>query len=313
MAKSSETIFVTGSSGFIGKNIIQYFQDRYDIIAPRHTELDLLAQNDVNRLFKDNDIDYVIHCANIGGTRKNRDVERVLDANLRMFFNLAENEYHFKKMIHLGSGAEYNKDQAPPRVEEEYFGKNIPDDEYGFSKYIISKYIENSQRIYNLRFFGVFGRYEDYGFRFISNAIVKNLLRMPIHIKQNVFFNWLYIEDLLHILDYFLINDPVYRSYNVTTGAPTDLVSICKIINRLSDFESEIIVENEGLNIEYSGSNGRLLKEIGDFHFKSMEEAIRDLRDYYQNILPEINADSICEDKYAAYCKINPSVCRKGA
>jgi nucleoside-diphosphate-sugar epimerase len=163
-----------------------------------------------------------------------------------------------------------------------------------------------------LRLFGVFGRHEDYGFRFVSNAIVKNLLHMPIHIKQNVFFNWLYIDDLLHILDYFLINDPAYRSYNITNGVTTDLVSICKIINRLSDFESEIIVENEGLNIEYSGSNRRLLREIGDFHFNSMEEAIKDLRGYYQNLLPEINTESVCEDKYAAYCKINSCLPQRG-
>jgi nucleoside-diphosphate-sugar epimerase len=306
MTNLQETVFVTGSTGFIGKNVVQYLQDRYDIIAPKHKELDLLAQNDVNRIFKDYDIDYVIHCANIGGTRKNRDAWEILDKNLRIFFNIVENQHRFKKIIHLGSGAEYNKDCAPARVTEEYFGKHIPIDEYGFSKYIMSKYIEKSQKIYCLRLFGIFGRYEDYEFKFISNAILKNLLHMPINIRQNVFFDWLYIDDLLHILDYFLINDPAYRVYNITTGVTTDLVSICKIINSLSDFESEIIVENEGLNLEYSGDNRRFLHEIDDFQFKSMGESIKDLRDYYKEILHEINAESICEDKYAKYCKIKP-------
>jgi nucleoside-diphosphate-sugar epimerase len=306
MTKSRGTVFVTGSSGFIGKNVVQYLQDRYDIIAPKHKELDLLAQNDVNKLFKDNDIDYLIHCANIGGTRKNRDARGILDKNLRIFYNIAENQRRFNKMIHLGSGAEYNKDSAPPRVAEEYFGKNIPVDEYGFSKYIMSKYIENSKKMYCLRLFGIFGRYEDYEFKFISNAILKNLLHMPINIRQNVFFDWLYIDDLLHVLDHFLINDPAYRVYNVTTGVTTDLVSICKIINQLSDFESEIIVENEGLNLEYSGDNRRLLDEMDGFQFKSLEESIKDLMDYYKAILHEIDVESIREDKYAKYCKIKP-------
>lgn len=306
MAKSQENVFVTGSSGFIGKNIVQYLQHRYNIISPKHNELDLLDQNDVNRLFKDNDIDYAIHCANIGGTRKNRDVKGILDKNLRMFFNIAENQNRFEKMIHLGSGAEYNKDRAPPRVREEHFGKNIPVDEYGFSKYIMSKYAENSKKIYCLRLFGIFGRYEDYEFKFISNAIVKNLLHMPINIRQNIFFDWVYIDDLLHILDHFLINNPPNKVYNITTGHAIDLVSICKIINSLSEFKSKIIVENEGLNLEYSGDNGRLLKEIGDYHFKSMEDSIKDLRGYYEKNLHEINIDSIHEDKYAAYCKIIP-------
>jgi UDP-glucose 4-epimerase len=312
MTKTRETIFVTGSSGFIGKNIVRYLQNRYEILAPKHKELDLLAQADVNKLFEDNDIDYVIHCANIGGSRKYRDVKGILDKNLRMFFNLAENDHHFRMMIHLGSGAEYNKDCALPGVTEEHFGKRIPVDEYGFAKYVMSKYIEKSQKIYCLRLFGVFGRYEDYEFKFISNAIVKNLLHMPINIRQNVFFDWLYIDDLLCILDYFLSNKPSYKSYNITTGITSDLISICKIINRLSGFESDIIVENKGLNLEYSGNNGRLVKEIPDFHFKSMEESIKDLMDYYKQIIPDVGVESVMEDKYAAYCKINSNSPQRG-
>lgn len=304
MEESGKTLFITGSSGFIGKNAVQYFQDRYDIIAPKHKELDLLNQNDVKLFFENNDIDYVIHCANVGGTRKDRDVNGVLDKNLRMFFNIAENQHRFKRMIHFGSGAEYNKNQALKMVKENNFRKDIPADEYGLSKYIISNYIEISQNIYCLRLFGVFGRYEDYEFKFISNAIVKNLLHLPLRIQQNVFFDWLYIDDLLHILDYFLEKNPAYRIYNITSGTIMDLVSICKMINELSNFKSEIIVENGGLNLEYSGDNQRLLEEIGHFHFKSMEESIKDLSMHYGNLLPKINAKAIQEDKHAAYCKI---------
>ena len=72
--------------------------------------------------------------------------------------------------------------------------------DYGFSKYLISQYIEKSDNCVCLRLFGVFGKYEDYEYKFISNAIVKNLLQMPIRIRQNVYFDWLYINDLMKIV-----------------------------------------------------------------------------------------------------------------
>ena len=57
-------------------------------------------------------------------------------------------------------------------MRESYFGRHIPTDIYGFSKYVIAKDIESVRRnIYNLRVFGIFGKYEDYKRRVISNNI----------------------------------------------------------------------------------------------------------------------------------------------
>ena len=55
-------------------------------------------------------------------------------------------------------------------MKENYFGKYIPvkSDIYSFSKYQIAKDIESKKKnIYNLRGFGIFGKYEDYRRRFI--------------------------------------------------------------------------------------------------------------------------------------------------
>ncbi len=306
MSGSQKTVFITGASGFIGRNAVEYFKDKYQIIAPVHKELDLLCQEDTRRLFQDHEINYVIHCANIGGNRKHRDIEDILKKNLIMFFNIAENERYFEKMIHLGSGAEYTRYKMPPKVSELHFGGIVPLDDYGLSKYIISKYIEKSENIYCLRLFGVFGRYEDYEYKFISNSIVKNLFHLPIMIKQNVFFDWMYINDLLPIIHRFLINRPIYKAYNVATGVTVDLISIANIINGISEFKSEIQVENPELNSEYSADNSRLLQEMQEIQFHNMHESIMDLRDYYKSILHEIDAKAIKRDEYAQYCKILP-------
>lgn len=307
MDNRKETLFITGGSGFIGKNIAQFFNEKYEILAPSHRELDLLSQDEVDRYFEMNKIDYVIHCANSGGSRKATNVSNVLENNLRMFHILSNHHDHYKKMISFGSGAEYAKDRMKPMVKEDDFGKYIPADDYGFSKYIISKYIENSENIYCLRLFGVFGPYEDYEFRFISNAIVKNLFNLPINIVQNVYFDWLYIEDLMKILGYFLTNEMNEKVYNVTTGKTYDLVTIANIINSCSPCKSEIIIQNGGLNKEYSGDNSRMINEIGSFEFTSMSDAIKSLFDYYRSIRPSINCEVIKKDPFASMCKVYDS------
>jgi len=305
MVDLNKTILITGSSGYIGKNIVQSLRPKFTLLTPSHKELDLLSQSEVHQFFLRNDIDLVIHCANFGGTRKTLKTGGVIEKNTRMFFNLAEFQDHFTRLINLGSGAEYNKNRNLQKVIETEFGKEIPYDEYGFSKYIISKYIEKTENMYCLRLFGIFGKYEDYEFKFISNAIVKNLLHMPITIRQNVNFSWLYIDDFLEILEYFLTHDPKYSTYNLTPSSPTDLVSIAQLINSLSDFKSEICVENDGLNLEYSGDNTRLIEEVGDFPFTPMKSSIKNLIEYYSSILPAIDPEIIRKDSLAAYCKIN--------
>ena len=304
MPTQRETLFVTGANGFVGKNILEHFNEKYRIVAPSHSELDLLSQKDVQNFFRINHVDYVINCATVGANRKNPIVPNTVENNLRMFFNICENAHFFKKMIHFGSGAEYNKDRMSPMVMEDAFGKFLPQDEYGFSKYAISKYIEESKNAYCLRLFGIFGRYEDYEFKFISNAIVKNLLHMPITIVQNAFFDWLYIEDLMNILDFFLKNAPPYRCYNTTTGKTIDLITIAKLINKNSEYESEIMVQNENLNREYSGSNHRLLSIIGEHEFTDIELAIKKLQQFYKENLTKINRTFIEKDPYIKNCKI---------
>ena len=205
-------LFLTGGSGFIGRNILELLGQKHQIIAPTHKELDLLDENAVTEFFNSHDIDIVIHSAVRPGHRNAKDLSNQFDHNTRMFSNLVSNSSKFKKMIFLSSGLVYDIRYYQPKMKEEYFGNHIPSDEAGFSKYLSAKQIEKSSNIIELRLFGVFGKYEDYSIRFISNAICKALFDLPITIKQNRKFDYLYIEDLMPILQYFINNDGVTQS-----------------------------------------------------------------------------------------------------
>lgn len=282
MERLKKNVFITGAGGFIGKNISEQLKNKYNLFIPLRAELNLLDEKKVDEFFQINKIDIVIHAAVVGGSRIEEQTDLALSQNLRMFFNILKNKKYFNKIIFLGSGAEYDKTISIVDVKEEDFGKRIPKDEYGFFKYICSKYIEEQDNIVSLRIFGLFGKYEDYRYRFISNAICQNLSGSPITINQNVFFDYVCIDDFVKIVDYFINNDAKHKFYNIGTGKKIDLVTIANLINEVADKKSEIIVKNESLNNEYTCDNQRLMIELNNFKFNKTKDSIKSLYDWYK-------------------------------
>ncbi len=294
-------IFITGSSGFVGTHLKEYLlcnYSNYILFIPSSKELDLADECAVDKYILLNKIDIIIHLANRGGGRDTLDMKNITEYNLRIFFNIAKHERNVKKIISFGSGAEYCKHKPIVDAKEEEYLLSQPLDEYGFYKSVTSKYIEKSDNILQLRIFGAYGEYENYRYKFISNAIVKNLLNLPIVINKNVYFDYIYIDDLVKMIDWFIHNEAKEKIYNVTTGQKIDLLSLVNIVNETSDFKSETRVLNDGLNNEYTSNNERLLNEIGDFDFTSHKNAIIKMRKYFKNNLNNLDVKVIIEDPY---------------
>jgi len=294
-------IFITGSNGFIGSHLKEYLNkiySNYILFTPSSKELNLLDEVAVENYILLNKIDIIIHLANKGGDRTTIDMKNVTEYNLRIFFNIAKHEKNVKKIISFGSGAEYSKHKPIVDAKEEDYLLSQPLDEYGFYKSITSKYVELSDKIVQLRIFGAYGEYENYRFKFISNAIVKNLLKLPIVINKNVYFDYIYIDDLIKMIDWFIHNESKEKIYNVTTGKKIDLITLANLVNEISDFKSEIIVLNDGLNNEYTSNNERILNEIGNFNFTSHKDAISKMRNYFKANLENLDKESIINDPY---------------
>ena len=294
-------IFITGSNGFVGTHLKEYLTNlysKYSLFTPSSSELDLANEVAVYDYILSNKIDIIVHLANRGGDRTTANMKNVTEYNLRIFFNISKHERNVKKIISFGSGAEYGKHNPIIEVKEEDYLNSQPLDEYGFYKSITSKYIEKSQKIVQLRIFGAYGEYENYKFKFISNAIVKNLLQLPIVINKNVFFDYIYIDDLVKMIDWAIHNETKEKIYNVTTGTKIDLISLSNLVNETSEFKSEIRVLNDGLNNEYTSNNQRIIDEIGNFYFTSHKDAIIKMREYFRYNLKNIDKDIIINDPY---------------
>jgi GDP-L-fucose synthase len=200
-------------------------------------------------------------------------------------------------MIFFGSGAEFSRENWIPMMSEQYFDTHVPADQYGFSKYLMAKYAENAENIYNLRLFGVFGKYEDWQIRFISNACARAAHDLPIIIRQNVFFDYLYIDDLIKIVKLFIARVVRTKTYNVCTGSAVDLYTLATQVLTVSGKKLDILVVKEGLGREYSGDNSRLLQELGGFQFRAMASCIAELYEWYVSQIAAIDMKKLIAEQ----------------
>lgn len=291
-------ILLTGGNGFIGKNIQEsYLAQKYEIVAPRSFELNLLDADSVEDYFKDKEFFAVIHSAVKPGHRNAKDPTNLFYSNCRMFENLERHKDKFKKFINIGSGAIYDVSKDISNASETQIFENMPKDEHGFCKYVEHKQIENLENFVDLNVFGIFGKYEDYSIRFISNASCKALFDLPITIKQNRRFSYLFVDDLMPVLEFFIENEVRYKSYNIVPDEKVELFEIAKIIKKISKKDIEIKVSQDGYGQDYTGDNSRLKTEDVGVNFTAIEQSVSLLYNYYKENKHLLNKEILSEDK----------------
>jgi UDP-glucose 4-epimerase len=285
---SRKKILLTGGNGFIGKNILEVLGAKYEILSPGRLELDLLDQKAVFEYLKINRPEIILHAATAGGNRLNNDKPDILKNNLIIFFNLLAAKEHFDRMIIFGSGAEYDKRREINLVQEDDFGRCIPGDEYGLSKFTMAKIAAGSDFITQLRFFGVYGKYEDYKTRLISNLVCKALLDLPLALNQDAYFDYLYVNDAIKVIDKVIENKPKEVFYNVGSGQRINLLSIAGIILEIMEKKLPITVAKEGFNKEYTCDASKLKNEFPELVFSGLKENISKMIVYYRKNLPDL-------------------------
>ncbi|MBI3520074.1 MAG: NAD(P)-dependent oxidoreductase, partial [Bacteroidetes bacterium] len=176
-------------------------------------------------------------------------------------------------------------------------GTHIPKDEHGYNKYIFGKLLPGLNHVYDFRIFGIFGKYEDYAIRFISNAICKSLFDLPITLRQNKKFDYLYINDLMPVLEHFIDNDPSEKAFNITPDHSVELLKVAQLVKAISKKDIDINVAQEGLGMEYSGDNSLLRTEIKSLNFTPLERSVEELYDWYLKNINNLNKDLLISDK----------------
>lgn len=281
-----KNILLTGSGGFIGKNLKQYLKNKYTLLTPRSYEVDLTQAKDVENYFVNNSIDFVIHCGSTGGARGIKDKDTTIEDNLAMVDNILKYKKENVRVILFGSGAMYDKSRSLHKVKEEDIGEYIPSDLYGKSKMMIAQKIKNREDVLCLNIFACYG-YGEKENRFPSYAINQAIKGEDIIINQNVIFDYLFVEDMEKIVEYFIENKPNKNIINITPTKSISLLEIANIVKEISNKNIEIKILNSEMNNEYTGENATLLKNIPNFRFTSIHNGIKKLFEYNKNVLME--------------------------
>lgn len=291
-------ILLTGGSGFIGRNLRESaLAGIYDLHAPPRAEMNLADGESVDSYFKGKSFDAVIHSAVKPGHRNAADCCNIMATNVVMFENLRRHKDKYGRFINLGSGSVYDPCNYSPKMKEERFGRSVPEDQSAASKYLIAREIEKENNFVDLRLFGVYGKYEDWEIRFISNALCKALYNMPITIKQDRKFDYIFVEDLPKILEFFVERDFKHKAYNITPDKSEALSAIAHNVKAAAGNDVPVRVAVEGAGSEYSGDNSRIKEEFTEYSLTPLGEGIKKLCSYYKESLNKIDKRLLLEDK----------------
>lgn len=272
-------ILLLGASGFIGRNVLLQLNGLYDVAAPDRSELNLLDAESVKDFLERNCFDAVIHLAMPTGHSQKDDFGKLFELSLKTFMTVVNCFCSYGKMIYIGSGAEYGKHRAIVNIHESAFGRQLPEDTYAFSRFMMSSIAEKYNNIYNLRLFGCYG-IGDPAFKLIPHVISCIRENKPIVLKQNAFFDFLYVKDIVSVLAYFIENEPAHKAYNLCAGTKILTGDIAKEVRRQMCSDLPIVFKQSGYGLEYTGNNARLRSEIQSWNPRPISEGIKEIVEY---------------------------------
>jgi GDP-L-fucose synthase len=229
-------ILITGGNGYIAKSLYNALKDQYDVTSITRRDFDLTSFKEMNKFFQDKYFDVVIHCAVQGGSRLREDSYKDMDLNLLMYYNLLQYKFCYNKLIHFGSGAEIYNHELP----------------YGLSKKVIAKSISETENFYNIKIFGVFDENE-LDTRFIKSNVKRYINNEPMEIHQNKHMDFFYMEDLVSLVEFYILNNNLPKEIDCTYHELKTLHHIANIINKLDKYKVEIKINESKLGKEYTG------------------------------------------------------------
>jgi len=269
-----KSLLFTGASGFVGRNVFPILQEKgYNIIAPGRSKLDLLDTDAVRQFIKSGQFDVVLHLANPTGHNPQDVPEELFERSVRVFMALASCADFYGKMIYIGSGAEYGKHRPLVQVCEDSFGEELPKDPYGLSRYVMSELAKGYSNILNLRLFGCYGP-GDMKHKLIPSVIEQILNGNNVVLRQDCFFDFLYVTDIADVLIYFIEHNNIYKSYNICSGKRIKITTIAEEVCHQMNVDATINCQKDGFNNEYTGSNARLMAEIPDWKPQLMQDSV---------------------------------------
>ncbi len=265
---NNKTILITGGAGFIGSNLVFYFQEKFpesnivvfdcfrseekfpngnlksfghykNLIGFRGEIIcgNLINKKDIE-LLKKYKFDYIFHQAAISDTRV-YDQEIIMKTNVSSFYDILDiTKKSNATLIYASSAATYGSMPSPQTV-----GLENPENPYGYSKYamdqIANKFIKNNPNItvVGLKYFNVYGPKE-----FYKNTTASMVIQLAYQIlkgniprlfegSDKIVRDFIYIEDVIQG-NIKACSTKKSGLYNMGTSKPRSFQDIADILQK---------------------------------------------------------------------------------
>lgn len=251
------TVLITGSEGNIGTYLVNYIKKtRLDFkiirvkLEEKENELekignvyvgDLTDKDFVDKIFKENKIDYVIHGAArlYGVAGFNKDVYGLFSNDIKCLLNVLDNSKLVKKFVYFSSSMVYESSEKVPFTEELTEEINPPKSSYGLTKYFGEKAVKFFNRQFGVTYtiwrpFNVVSPLESHeregGHVFVDfykRIFIDKLLKIEIYGtgKQVRCFTW--VEDVVSAVGDFLTDKRTDNQvFNIGSSEPKNMIEL---------------------------------------------------------------------------------------
>ena len=312
-------ILLSGCAGFIGfhvsnliikkynnfkligiDNLINYYsvslkKKRLKILKKskkfKFFKIDLRDKNKLNRLFKQNKIDIVIHLAAQAGVRHSiNNPKSYYESNIVGFLNIIElsNKHKVNKFIYASSSSVYGDNNIYPLKENfKIFPKNIYSASKNLNEIIANDLSKISKmKFIGLRFFtiyGIWGRPDMLIFKYLKKSFNKKTFYLNNFGNHSRDFT--HVDDAVNIIDK-LIKKKIknnYMIFNICSNNPINIKQLINKINMKIKIKTKIkkIQKNNIEVLNTHGDNQKIKKYLNIKKFKNIFKEIPKIIDWY--------------------------------
>jgi len=240
-------ILITGSSGFVGQELVKNLKLRKNIILYLiinkkriyeksknigYIQCSLLNRSKLKKKLKSIDITDVIHCAWLGVDAKNRSSNNQ-KKNIKIINNIFEslNKSKINSFIGIGSQSEYGPKEKT--IKETF--KLKPITAYGKVKVKVYNILKKNCKNKKIRFIWL-RLFSGYGPGSTMKWIIPNTIQSLISNKKMKFtageqvYNFVYISDIVSAIVKSLLNNKINGAYNLAHKKSYKIKHIIKLI-----------------------------------------------------------------------------------
>ena len=287
-------VLITGSAGFIGFSMSEYFlkknytvigidslDDYYSIKLKKKRirilkkfkkfkfyKLDLMNYHRVKKITRKNNFDFILHFAAQAGVRYSiNNPQKYINSNLICFINLMETVKSLKinKFFYASSSSIYgNTKQFPSHESQKLKPINIYSKSKMFNEKIASYYSSRyGINMIGLRFFTIFGEWGRPDMLLIKIfEAIRNKKKLTINNYGNHLRDFTYVGDVKKIFGKLLFKKIYgHKILNICSSKPMNILNICKFFKN-KNLKIKKIAKHSADVLKTHGSNKKIKKLI---------------------------------------------------